>query len=77
MTRKDMIRNETNMRDNDSGAGFQKYHESLESNNWYGHVMRRVEDQIPRKVLRTVGYTREREERTTDNKMEGSMPTRL
>ena len=42
---------------------------------WYGHVMRRDGEHIVRKVLRA-DIDREKEERTTENKMERRVSTR-
>ena len=44
---------------------------------WYEHVMRRDGEHILRKVLRVDIYTREKEERTTENKMERRVSTRF
>ena len=49
VTRKDKIRNE-HIRGTTSDAGFQKITERRL--NWYGHVMRRDEEHLLRKVLR-------------------------
>ena len=44
--------------------------------NWYEHVMRRDEEHTLRESDKN-GYTREREGRTTENKMERRVPTIL
>ena len=43
--------------------------------NWYRHVMRRDEEHTEKSVEN--GYTRKKEERTTKNKRERRVPTRL
>ena len=70
MTRKDNIRNE-----HISGAGFQKDHRekivelvrACDEERWRTHSEESIED----------GYTREKEERTTENKMERRVSMRF
>ena len=75
VTRKEKIRNDrTHPRNNKSGAGFQKDHRenielvrAFDEERCQTHTEESVEG----------GYTREKEERTTENKMERSVSTRF
>ena len=74
MTRKDKIRNEHIRGNNQSGAGFQKDHRekidlerACDEERWRTHTEESVEGR----------YTWEKEERTTENKMERRVSTRF
>ena len=74
VTRKDKIRNEHIRGNNKSGAGFQKDHRekielvrACDEERWRTHTEESVQGR----------YTREKEERTTENKMERRVSTRF
>ena len=76
VTRKDKIRNEHIRGTTRVAQASKKITERRL--NWYEHVMRRDGEHILRKVLRAdFRYTREKEERTTENKMERRVSTRF
>ena len=64
----------THPRNNESDAGSRKIMER--QFNWYGHLMGRDEEHVPRKVLRT-DISTEKIESTTENKTERGVPTGL
>ena len=63
----------THMRDNESGAGFQKDHREKIELAWACDEERcRTQNE----EIVEIRYTREKKERTTENKMERRVPTR-